>query len=96
MPSGTGKTVSLLSLIVSYMQVRNLTWVLVEPYSRLLALPDQTKTHLLLANGAGDRESFGGIEAVDGVQGGDGSQRRGFQGARTDIAAESLSPSGSE
>lgn len=58
MPSGTGKTVSLLSLIVSYQKVRRL------PYA---VLSGTTQTDLLLANGARDRKGARRAEAAHGV-----------------------------
>jgi hypothetical protein len=51
MPSGTGKTVSLFSLIVSYQQVRHslLGDNLMTDHD-LPVLPPETQTHLLLSN----------------------------------------------
>lgn len=67
MPSGTGKTVSLLSLIVSYQQVS-----LSSPPSDYLlisaeVLPNQTKAHLLFTNRPRDRESSCGTEKTNGL-----------------------------
>lgn len=68
MPSGTGKTVSLLSLIVSYQQV---TVTLFDTSILLIvksAVPSyQAETHILLTNGARNREGLGRAEATDEV-----------------------------
>lgn len=80
MPSGTGKTVSLLSLIVSYQQVFLLlpcssykspvwpfwhySWCI---HHHPLVLPYETKTSLLLPNSSWNRESLVWIKAVNGL-----------------------------
>lgn len=73
MPSGTGKTVSLLSLIVSYMQVYQ-TRTLRRVILTSLVLPDETEIDLLFTYRARDRESTGGAQEVDGIPCGDGSK----------------------
>ena len=90
MPSGTGKTVSLLSLIVSYMQVSAFRsngchegcWeicaareILEFTVADAAVLSDQTKAHLLLPNRPRDREGAGRAETADGVPSGDGRAR---------------------
>jgi len=81
MPSGTGKTVSLLSLIISYQQVSPFQHSIPLPLSPklnfssitiLAVLPDPPQTDLLLSNGPGDREGSLGTQEVDGVQETDG------------------------
>lgn len=62
MPSGTGKTVSLLSLIVSYQQV----WRFLSLSWRVTFLPVLSNTQkacLLFSNSTRDRESVGGTQA---------------------------------
>lgn len=68
MPSGTGKTVSLLSLIVSYQQVAVAlfdTSILLIAKSAVSS--HQAETHILLTNGARDREGVGRAEATNEV-----------------------------
>ena len=69
MPSGTGKTVSLLSLIVSYQQVRSPFPQLHPPRADTPTpvLPYQTKVNLLLPYRSRDRKGPGRAEAAHGV-----------------------------
>lgn len=70
MPSGTGKTVSLLSLIVSYQQVMHGLPFHIFALMRVVylqVLSDQTQAHILFTNGPGDRKGSGRVEALNGV-----------------------------
>ena len=68
MPSGTGKTVSLLSLIVSYQQVPA-SFYLARDYLPvvLLVFPFTSETNLLFTYSSGDRESTYGTEKTNGI-----------------------------
>lgn len=69
MPSGTGKTVSLLSLIVSYQRVRTTHLPRLFSLTTLCkALPCQTQAHLLLSYRARNRESIDRIATLNGIQ----------------------------
>lgn len=69
MPSGTGKTVSLLSLIVSYQQVSHNSpfTTYSADHSITKVLPNSTKADLLFSNSSRDWKSSGRIEKADGI-----------------------------
>lgn len=75
MPSGTGKTVSLLSLIVSYIQVRRVSCISYSlsydflNWNCFAVLPDEEEIDLLLTYGSRDREGLGGAETSYGLSG---------------------------
>lgn len=102
MPSGTGKTVSLLSLIVSYQQVSTNVvsmglLVLVSLY--LLVLSDQKEARLLFSNSPGNRKGFGRTKTAYGISDqvcrNRGAERKGAKlyWSRTDKSEEPLSSS---
>jgi hypothetical protein len=99
MPSGTGKTVSLLSLIVSYQQVYSPLSLSINHYYRLMLCqvpPHPPEVDLLFAYSTGNRESTGGVEKVDGIpnimcrhSGGEGKRIK-LYGTGTDQPKEPL------
>jgi hypothetical protein len=97
MPSGTGKTVSLLSLIVSYQQVPSSSYFTREYLpADLLVFPFTSETNLLFAYSSGDRESTYGTEKINGIPNiicrnrGTESYRTGFLGLRADKSEKSM------
>lgn len=70
MPSGTGKTVSLLSLIVSYQQVHSLPPFIRCRYSPISfqVPPHSPEADILFAYSTWNRESIGWVEKTDGIQ----------------------------
>ena len=101
MPSGTGKTVSLLSLIVSYQQVCAVysenSWVQVLIITPWEVLSDQKEACLLFTYRPRNREGAGRAQAVNGISNqlcgnrrreGEGTQLHGF---RLDKSEKSMS-----
>src|SRR5882724_3599039 len=92
MPSGTGKTVSLLSLIMAYQQYYPEHRKLIYCSREYICLVHQGVL-ILVRDYVRDRESFSGTESLDEVsRRTTGAQRR-FPRTRLDESQESVPPS---